>query len=346
MSILRDIIRGSTPIDATDYQVFLQSLIEDRVQKPALIALLSALAAKPLALQDILNFVEFIERDAPKRRLPISSRAINIVGTGGGPSTFNISTTAAFVAAAAGATVLKSGSHAYNSQCGSLDLLHALGLNIPTSDQALNAMVETLNIGFVHPAMYPPLLRRIAVSVMPLNLRDIGGFINLIGPLLCPIEVKGQICGVSQHPYLDIFSTALARRGINNALTVWAEVGLDEFSAVGKNHYAVFEGDSRHHVFDPAQHGMHHGDLQALCGGTPETNQAMMMSIFSGKHTSAAADTVALNAAFILQQAGIQTDIDEAIGLARDTLQSGKALRCLHNSIEYSHDCLSLEAHT
>ncbi len=338
MSLLRDIIRNDSAIEQEEYQSFLESVFESRANKTTLTALLAALSAKQLNLNDVINFVQFIERDSPKRHLSVSDRVVNIVGTGGGIPTFNISTTASFVAAAAGAMVLKSGSYSYNSQCGSLDLLAKLGINVNISDQGLQTMIEELNIGFVSPTMYPPLLRRIAVSILPLSLKEIGGFINLIGPLLCPFHVHGQICGVRSYDYIELFASALQTLGIHNSISVWSEIGMDEFSAIGLNHFAVVNQHIRKKVFDPSKYGMLHSNPLELSGDSPSENAAIMQSVLKHGTPLAAQDTVALNAAFILQLSGQNLSIEEAVQLTRDTIKSGAAYRLLQKTIEFSND--------
>lgn len=338
MSTLRKIVRNSSDISDTEYREIFSSVLEDRKQKDTLIALLSALSAKPLNYADMVSFVKYIEEGSPKRVLKCSDRAINIVGTGGGAPTFNISTTSTFVAAAAGATVLKSGSYSYNSKSGSLDLLASLGINLNNTEEGLEAMVEELNIGFVPPQMYPSMLRRIAISIMPLNLRDIGGFINIIGPLLCPIKVAGQICGVSQQPYIEMFVKAMQIFGMNNSMSVWAEMGMDEFSAIGKSQFATTDSDGSVQTLNPKDYDMDYSDISALDGGEPGENVEILRKLLTAKSRNAAVDTVALNAAHVILLGKKADNIADAIGLAHEAILSGSAHNLLHKAVEYSQD--------
>lgn len=343
MNTLRRIIRNELDISESDYFSLFSTAILERDNKSLLAALLAALAAKPLNLNDTINFVKFIEQQTPKRHLSVSGHAVNIVGTGGGLSTFNISTTATFVAAASGATVMKSGSYSYNSQCGSLDLLSHMGFNINQDEHGLEQMLEELGIGFVSPKMYSPVLRRIAISALPLTLRDLGGFINTIGPLLCPFHVSGQICGVRNFDFIDIFAQAFASLGRGNSIVAWSEIGLDEFSAIGKNHFAQINNGVTREEINPESYGMHHVDLNQLAGGPPATNAAIMESVLKDPTPSAAKDTVVLNAAFLLLLARTHSSLSDAIEHAQATLASGAAYRLLHQAIEFSHDCASRE---
>lgn len=338
MSTLRKLVRNSDAISNDEYQTLFASVFEDRKQRDTLIAMLTALSAKPLHANDMANFVAYVEKDTPKKVLKCSDRAVNIVGTGGGAPTFNISTTSTFVAAAAGATVLKSGSYSYNSKSGSLDLLASLGMNLNSSEEALEGMVEELSIGFVPPQMYAPILRRIAISIMPLNLRDIGGFINKIGPLLCPIKVSGQICGVSEQAYIQMFVTAMQRFGMNNSMAVWAEMGMDEFSAIGNNQFALTDSDGHIQTLNPSDYGMNYTDPTTLDGGEPDENVALLKNLLNSAERNAAVDTVALNAAHVIMLGKQANSLKDAIAMAHEAIFSGAAYDLLQRAVEYSHD--------
>jgi len=186
--------------------------------------------------------------------------------------------------------------------------------------------------------MYPPLLRRIAVSIMPLTLREIGGIVNKVGPLLCPYHVHGQICGVSSLKYVDLFASALQKLGMRNSLTVWSEIGLDEFSAIGLNHLAYINKDINKEVFNPLDYGMSHNDKRELNGGSPTANASIMKSVLPAGKPLAARDTVVLNAAFVLLLSGHAETKEEGIQLAKDAIESGSAYRLLQNVIDFSHD--------
>lgn len=341
MSTLRKLVRNSNDISNEDYQALFTSAFEDRKQRDTLIAMLCALSAKPLNANDMANFVAYVEKDSPKKVLKCSDRAVNIVGTGGGAPTFNISTTSTFVAAAAGATVLKSGSYSYNSKSGSLDLLASLGINLNSSEAALEGMVEELNIGFVPPQMYAPILRRIAISIMPLNLRDIGGFINKIGPLLCPIKVSGQICGVSEQSYIAMFVKAMQSFGMTNSMAVWAEMGMDEFSAIGNNQYALTDADGSIQTLNPQDYGMDYHDPTALDGGEPDENVELLKNLLTTNARNAAVDTVALNAAHVILLGKQADNLKDALAMAHHAIFSGAAYDLLQRAVEYSHDTKS-----
>ena len=148
---------------------------------------------------------------------PPARPTVNIVGTGGGPSTFNLSTASAFVAAAMGARVIKTGSRAYASRTGSVDLLDRLGIQQTTSYEQTEEMLETFGIACAGPFVYPKELRLLARAILPFGMKTVGRFFNVIGPFLAAIPVSTQITGVSDHSVLPTFRAA-RRRGSQQAL--------------------------------------------------------------------------------------------------------------------------------
>lgn len=336
-SFLQKIICNSDDISQEEYFYFLRMILDNKIDKCEVISFMSALSAKPLNLNDILCFVRFVESISPRKRVINSDQAINIVGTGGGLSTFNISTAAAFVASTAGAKVLKSGSYSYNSQSGSLDVLQALGINTNLDTSGMEQMLEETGIGFVNPNMYSFLLRRLAISILPLKLKTIGRFVNTIGPLICPVQVKGQITGVSDLSTFELMSKAMSTLKLHNSIVVWAEIGLDEFSSFGKCHVANIGNAIQKRVIEPKQHGFHLNDVSNLRGGTPSYNAEFIRAIFQNKVKNEARDIVILNSAYLLIQAEVVDNIRDGIDFSLEVLISGKVSKQLEKSIAFTN---------
>ena len=186
------------------------------------------LAAKELHPGEALAVLASLTTRMPGRRLgghaaglaqernprpdPPSRRTVNIVGTGGGPSTFNLSTASAFVAAAMGARVIKTGSRAYASRTGSVDLLDRLGIRQTSSYEQTEEMLETFGMACAGPFVYPKELRMLARQILPFDMKTVGRFFNLIGPFLASVPVSLQITGVSDHSVLPDLPWARVRR--------------------------------------------------------------------------------------------------------------------------------------
>ena len=295
--------------------------------KQETIAVLAALSAAPVTHERALAFVRYLDAAYSRIDLPASNKAVNIVGTGGGPSTFNISTTAAFVAAACGATVLKSSSPAYSSRVGSSDVLKQLGLSKASSEAALVDSLETLGIGFASASSYAPLCRRLAIAAMPLSFKMVGRFVNALGPLICPYRTKGAVVGASSPVLFDILRhvSAEVERPI---LAVHALCGIDELVSIGPICLS-WPGTQEPVRLDPQDLGLPTGGIETLAGGGLEQNAALLQAVLKNEGSTEARATVALNAAAVLCISGEAQTLHDGLDQAQDVLQSGAAYQKL-----------------
>src|SRR5438270_6172932 len=156
---------------------------------------------------------------------PPSRTTVNIVGTGGGPSTFNLSTASAFVAAAMGARVIKTGSRAYASRTGSVDLLDRLGIRMAGTYEELEELLDSFGIACAGPFVYPRELRLLARQILPFDMKTVGRFFNLVGPFLAAVPVAVQITGVSDHSVLSTFRGLTAADETRRYWLVWNDLG-------------------------------------------------------------------------------------------------------------------------
>ena len=163
---------------------------------------------------------------------PPTRPTVNIVGTGGGPSTFNLSTASAFVGAAMGARVIKTGSRAYASRTGSVDLLDRLGIQLTKSYEQTEEMLETFGIACAGPFVYPKELRLLARAILPFGMKTVGRFFNVIGPFLAAIPVTTQITGVSDHSVLPTFRQLVAEDRSRRFWICSNELGVDELLSI------------------------------------------------------------------------------------------------------------------
>jgi len=324
-AFLRQLISGASAPGAVEFHGFLDRIAQGGAVGQEVAVFLAGLSAKPLSATSACNFVSYVHRVSPPGLLPGSEGAVNIVGTGGGISTFNISTAAAFVASAAGARVLKSGSTAYSSKCGSLEVLRALKVPVPAKAAMLADMVGELGIAFIPASHYAPLLRRMAALILPLAWRDVAGFINTIGPLLCPYQVAAQVIGVSRLEYLNVFTDAITRLALPKTLLVHADSGMDEFSSIATNHCRLIDGCVQR-LSLPEQFGFAPGAAVDLAGGDVTENVAILRAVLAGRHKGAARDTVVLNSAALLFVAGVASSFELGIQRSADAIDDGRAL--------------------
>lgn len=314
------LIAGGTP-DISDMMAYWLATDAGTRPKQETVAVLAALSSRPAEEDRIAAFVQYVCDSYEPVRLPAAAGAINIVGTGGGQPTFNISTTAAFVAAAAGARVLKSGSSAYSSNVGSGDILSALGLGNPMPHERLDEMLETVGIAFAPASAYAPICRRLAIAAQPLTFKVIGRFVNSLGPLICPFAVGGAVIGASDPAMFSIMRNVAGRSG-QRVLCVHSELGVDELLSIGTN-LIGWSGMSRETRLSMAEHGFEQGSIMLMRGGNLEHNVETLTDILKGKGRLIARQTVALNAGAVLHAAGRASDIVSGTAMALDCMESG-----------------------
>lgn len=332
---LRQLISGTNPPEQIEFNAFLDRVMNGEITRQEVIAFLAGLSAKPLDAENVFNFVSYVSRISPPKRLYGTEKAVNIVGTGGGVKTFNISTAAAFVASAAGATVLKSGSAAYSSQCGSLDVLNALGVTIPEDEAVLTDMLGDLGIAFIPVSHYSVLLRRLVAKVLPLEFRDIGGFVNTVGPLICPYQVSGQLIGVGQDRQLEVFSDVVTRLKLRKTLLVHSDLGMDEFCSLGDNYYHLVDTDIQRFLMSLRDVALGKDSMNCLAGGDATKNAAILREVLAGHRKGAAQDTVVLNSAALLFVAGVTSTIAAGVQRATDVIEDGTAIGHLERVVSW-----------
>ena len=336
------LIAGKTP-DISDMVAYWLATDAAARPKAETVAVLAALSAAPAQDGRVEAFVRYVDESYEQTRLTCAAEAVNIVGTGGGASTFNISTTASFVAAAAGAKVLKSGSSAYSGAVGSADILSALGLGRAMPMPVLDAMLSETGIAFAPASAYAPICRRLAIAAQPLPFKVIGRFVNGLGPLICPFEVKASVVGTATPEAFGLIRRVAARTG-RRLLAVHSELGVDELLSIGGNQVA-WSDEAEARAFDPAGIGFAPGPLVLLQGGTLEQNLAMLQAVLRGAAPRAALETVALNAGAVLYAAGLAADLAAGARRALDAVHSGAALAKLREAQRFAQSVRrSLEA--
>ncbi|MFJ6771634.1 anthranilate phosphoribosyltransferase [Kitasatospora sp. NPDC091257] len=326
--VLRALIDRDRTVDQELWGSFWDQLRDGALRSGETVALLSSLSTR---MPDRDTLVAML-RSLDERRPAVPARldgAANIVGTGGGPATFNISTAAAFVAAALGVRIVKTGSRAYTSSCGSHDLLDRLGIGRTTSYEQTEDLLERFGIAFPGNFVYPREVALLARSIVPMDLRMIGGFINSVGPFLAAVPVSAQLVGVSDRSLVptlgDVAATVAGRR-------IWLcsnELGIDELVSSVDN--VVLTNDGTDGIRLPAEApGTGTGTgTDAIAGlrpaGRGEDVVDHFLGVLSGEGTGLATRTVRLNAAALAVASGLIDGWPEAIGAADDALRGGAA---------------------
>jgi anthranilate phosphoribosyltransferase len=258
--------------------------------------------------------------------------AIDTCGTGGdGLHTFNISTTAAFVAAGAGVAVAKHGNRAASSRSGSFDVLEALGVEPDLSIDDACAVFERVGISFFYARRAHPAMRHLAPIREALRMRTV---MNCLGPLLNPLGVKRQLVGVYTEGLVEAIATALGALGAERALVVHGVDGLDELSTTGPSVVARLDaGRVEVGRVDPEELGLARATLPDLEGGDPARNAELLRAVLASE-TGAPRDIVVLNAGAALWVAGIVEDLASGMEAARGSIDSGAAREKLDALVE------------
>jgi len=259
---------------------------------------------------------------------------VDTAGTGGdGQRTFNISTAAALVAAAAGAGVAKHGNRAVSSASGSADVLEALGFDLEQPPERIERSIDELGFGFLFAPSHHPAMRHAAPVRRELAARTV---FNVLGPLTNPAGARAQVVGVYSPHLVPTIADVLAQLGARRAFVVHGYGGVDELSPAGPNLVAeVVEGDVSIREIDPLDFGVPRFAPGALEGGTPAENAATVREVFAGA-PGAKREAVLLNAAGAIAAAGRAADLPEGYAIAREAVDSGAAAMRLEALIVFS----------
>ncbi len=307
-------------------------LMDGELSEAMKAAMLVALAMKGEAPSEIAGAAAAMRR----RVIAIPHhvrRVVDTCGTGGdGKGTFNISTAAALVAAAAGVPVAKHGNRSVSSRSGSADVLAALGVAIDTTPEEAGRALESIGIAF----LFAPKLHPAMKEVMPVR-KELGvrTLFNVLGPLTNPAGARRQVMGVYAEHLVEVIGRVLVELGCEHALVVHGSDGLDEITTTGPTRIAeVRAGEVEVYDLEPRDLGLERARPEDLLGGSPEDNAELFTAVLAGTG-GPLADVTALNAAAALYAGGVARDLADGLARARDAIRSGAAARKLQELKEW-----------
>jgi anthranilate phosphoribosyltransferase len=308
--------------------------MEGKATAAQVAALLVGLRMKGETVDEILGIVKAMRARMTPVRVTGDS-LVDTCGTGGDAvtlggvptGTFNISTVAAFVAAGAGCRVAKHGNRAISSQCGSADVLHALGLPVEMPPEASAHCIDQIGIGFLYAPLFHGSLRHAATPRREIGIRTI---LNIAGPLVNPAGARRQLIGVFDASLTEPLAQVLLDLGSTHCLVVHGEDGLDEISLSGPTRVTELrDARIRTYSIDPTEFGLKTSDLVGVQGGDAEVNAEITTHVLSGAH-GPTRDIVLLNAGAAIYVSGQCDSLDEGVRLAAESIDSGKAKGKLH----------------
>ncbi len=289
-------------------------------------AVLIALRTKGETVDELAGLAQTMRAFATPVR-PTRTDLVDTAGTGGGRATFNVSTTAALVAAAAGCAVAKHGNRSATSRSGSADVLEALGVPIDLEPAAIADSIDRHGFGFMFAPRHHGATRYVVPVRKELAVRTA---FNFLGPLTNPAGARRQLIGVSDPAFQATVAGAAAKLGTDLGMVVCAWDGMDELSVSGVTHVIEIEaGELRSYDLQPGDFGLAHDDPDATAGGSPRENADIVRRIFAGE-PGPHRDLAVFNAAAAIYIAGRAGSIEEAVPVAQETLDSGAAARTLH----------------
>jgi anthranilate phosphoribosyltransferase len=288
-------------------------------------AVLIALRTKGETVEEIAGLATTMRRFATPVHAGVD-HLIDTAGTGGGPQTFNVSTTAALIAAGAGCAVAKHGNRSATSLSGSADVLEALGVRIDLDAEAVARCIREAGFGFMFAPAHHGATRHVVPVRKQLAVRTI---FNFLGPLTNPAGARRQVIGVSDPAFLETLAGALARLGADKALVVSSDDGLDEMSTSGTTRVVEVDGnDLRRYEIAPEDVGLPRADFADVAGGTPEHNADVARRVLAGE-SGPRRDLAALNAGAAIYVAGRAETLADGVRAAEAALDSGAAAATL-----------------
>lgn len=326
MTISTDIIRtlvNRTALTTEQMTAVMQSIMDGEASQAKIAAFITALSMKGATTEEISAAATFMRQFSQRIELP-KKNLVDIVGTGGdGQKTFNISTTSAFLVAAAGGKVAKHGTRSVLSQCGSADVLEHAGINLNLSPTQVQACVRDLGIGFLFAPNYHPILKNTLSVRKQLGFRNI---FNILAPLVNPAGAAHLLLGVYDKSLCLTLAKVCHKMGCQHVLVVHAEDGQDEISSCSPTFVAELNrGEIHTYTIKPEDFGIRRGNIRDLAVNNATESYERLLSVLRNEE-SPARDIVLLNAGAAIYAANLCENLNDGITRARVALSSGRAL--------------------
>lgn len=319
-----------------DVDEIIHGMNEDTLTDGQISAFLVALLMKGVTLDETAYIANAMRKVCVPLQPKVTSEMMDTCGTGGGLSTYNISTATAIIAAAAGIPIAKHGSRSISSLSGSADVLEALGVNINLTPAQAEELIEKINIAFIYAPLFHPVMCKVLPSEAALGIKTI--FYTVIGPLINPAFAPRHLMGVYQRELLDTVPKVADMVGYTRAMFVHGLDGLDEISLLGETEIVELNhGTFKRYIIKPEDFGLTRCTLDEIKTGKPEENAATITGIFNGEINDARKDAVLINAAGALVVGDKAPDFKTAIDMVREIIDSGAAKKKLEELKELSN---------
>ena len=320
-----DEVCSGTHLTADHTSAALAEIMEGRASEVQISAFLIGLRAKGETVPELVGLARTMRGLAAEVKIDPEG-LVDTAGTGGGPTTFNISTAAALIAAGAGCRVAKHGNRSATSKSGSADVLEALGVQIELDPDAVASCIEELGFGF----MFAPKHHKATAHVVPVR-KELGvrTIFNFLGPLTNPAGARRQLLGVSDRAFQETIAEALVTLGAEHAMVVSADDGLDELSIAGPTRVVeVHDGGTEEWFVEPEEFGLKTASLDEIKGAEPADNAAVIEAVLAGEQ-GPARDVAILNAGAAIYVGGHAVNLGDGVKQAAGAIDSGQAKEVL-----------------
>lgn len=313
----------------------MKEMLSGEATQAQLGSFLTAMRMKGETLEELTGFAAVLKEKA-EHIAPHTGNYVDLVGTGGDRTfTFNISTTAALVAAGAGLAIAKHGNRSISSKSGAGDVLEALGVNISADPKVVTRCVEEAGIGFMFAPNFNKSMRYVGQARKDMGIRSV---FNILGPLANPSDAKCMVVGVYDPSLTELIAKAMHNLGVESGFVVSGEDCMDEFTLTGKTTVSeIRDGRVSTYEITPEQFGLKRASLEELQGGDGKRNAEITAGILTGKVRGAKRDIVLLNAGATLYAGKIADSIEDGIRMAGESIDSGKAYQVLEKLVEMSN---------
>ena len=322
----------------TETEIFdlIAAINRDEISDVQIAGFQVGLLMKGTSLEELSAFAKAMRANCIPLNPRVAGELMDTCGTGGGLSTFNISTATALVAAAAGIPIAKHGSRSLSSLSGSADVLEALGVNINLTPKQAETLIEDIGIAFIYAPLFHPVMCKVLPPEAELGIKTI--FYTIIGPLINPAFAPRHLLGVYKPELLDTVTYVAKELEYTKAMFVYGVDGLDEISLLGKTRInELRDGKVFTYEICPEDFGMTRCNLTDIKTGTPQENADVIRGVFSGKIEGPRKDAIIINAAGALVVGGKADNFTEGVNLAREIIESGMAKRKLEKLVFYSN---------
>ena len=313
----------------------MDEMLSGEATQAQIASFLSLERMKGESLDELAGFASVL-RDKASTITPHVDNYVDLVGTGGDRTfTFNVSTTAALVVAAAGLPVAKHGNRSISSKSGAGDVLEALGVNIMAEPAQVEKCVEEVGIGFMFAQLFNKSMKYVGQARSEMGIRTV---FNILGPLANPSRAKNMVVGVYSPDLTEKVATAMNRLGVERAFVVSGEDNMDEITLTGATTISeIKDGVVSTYQVTPEQFGMERVSLKELSGGDGATNAQITKDILQGKEQGAKRNIVLLNAGATLYVGGVAESMEAGVKLAAEAIDSGAAYAKLEELVKRSN---------